>query len=331
MEVMVKHKLFGPTKCHMYSIEWQKRGLPHAHILVWLENRIRPEQIDSIISAELPDPEADPRLFEIVLKNMVHGPCGWLNPRSPCMDEHFKCTKKFPKSFIAETQTGNDGYPLYRRRSPNNGGHATVIEGSDGSQMPIDNSWIVPYCPTLSRMFNAHINVEYCHSVKSIKYICKYINKGGDMAILQRESVNQNDEIAMYQLGRYISSNEAFWRIFSFPIHDRYPTVVHLAVHLENGQRVYFNPDNAAAVVENPPNTTLTAFFELCRSDEFARTLLYADVPRFYTWNQARKVFSRRRRGSKVDGSDCLARDAIGRIYGYITEVATCFFSEFLL
>ncbi|GFV54536.1 ATP-dependent DNA helicase [Trichonephila clavipes] len=48
------------------------------------------------------------------------------------------------------------------------------------------------------------------------------------------------DEINQYHLGRYISSNEAVWRILSFPIHERHPTVVHLAVHLENGQRVYF-------------------------------------------------------------------------------------------
>lgn len=47
------------------------------------------------------------------------------------------------------------------------------------------------------------------------------------------------DEISQYQIGRYVSTNEAIWRIFSFAIHERYPTVVHLAVHLENGQRVY--------------------------------------------------------------------------------------------
>ena len=37
-------------------------------------------------------------------------------------------------------------------------------------QHEIDNGWIVPYCPLLSKTFNAHINVEYCNSVKAIKY-----------------------------------------------------------------------------------------------------------------------------------------------------------------
>lgn len=44
---------------------------------------------------------------------------------------------------------------------------------------------------------------------------------------------------------RYISSNELCWRIFGFPIYDKHPMVVHLAVHLENGQRVYFTEENA--------------------------------------------------------------------------------------
>jgi hypothetical protein len=44
-------------------------------------------------------------------------------------------------------------------------------------------TWIVPYNPVLSKMFQAHINVEWCHSMKSIKYICKYINKGSDQAV----------------------------------------------------------------------------------------------------------------------------------------------------
>jgi hypothetical protein len=43
--------------------------------------------------------------------------------------------------------------------------------------MELDNRWVVPYNPVLSRTFNAHINIEYCNSVKSIKYICKYVNR----------------------------------------------------------------------------------------------------------------------------------------------------------
>lgn len=90
----------------------------------------------------------------------------------------------------------------------------------------------------LSRSFNAHINVEFCRSVKAIKYICKYIHEGSDQATFSLQ--NNNDEVEKYLNVCYKSSSETLWRIFKFPIHKRFPAVVHLTVHLENGQRVYF-------------------------------------------------------------------------------------------
>ena len=65
-------------------------------------------------------------------------------------------------------------------------------------------------------------------------------------------------------MGSYVSSNKAIWRIFSFPNHERRPTVVHLAVHLENGQTVYFTTQNVLQRTIQPPSTTLTSFFSLC-------------------------------------------------------------------
>jgi hypothetical protein len=32
---IVKQRVFGDIRCWIYSIEWQKRGLPHAQILIW--------------------------------------------------------------------------------------------------------------------------------------------------------------------------------------------------------------------------------------------------------------------------------------------------------
>jgi hypothetical protein len=71
------------------------------HILIWLVDKVRPEEIDKIISAEIPDPNVDQELFDIVTTNIVHDPCGTLNIMSPCMDNG-KCTKRFPK----QCQTG---------------------------------------------------------------------------------------------------------------------------------------------------------------------------------------------------------------------------------
>jgi len=47
----------------IYSIEFQKRGLPHAHILIKYANDcLHPSDIDKIISAHIPENEADAAL-----------------------------------------------------------------------------------------------------------------------------------------------------------------------------------------------------------------------------------------------------------------------------
>ncbi|CAE1250966.1 unnamed protein product [Acanthosepion pharaonis] len=38
MDLIHKAQVIGRVKCHMYTVEWQKRGLPHAHILLWLND-----------------------------------------------------------------------------------------------------------------------------------------------------------------------------------------------------------------------------------------------------------------------------------------------------
>lgn len=99
LAVLTKHNLFGPTRCFVSAIEWQKRGLPHSHTLIWLERRLRPDDIDRVISAERPDQAVDPVLHKIITENMIHGPCGVLNTLSPCMVDG-KCTKKYPRALI---------------------------------------------------------------------------------------------------------------------------------------------------------------------------------------------------------------------------------------
>jgi len=110
----------------------------------------------------------------------------------------------------------------------------------------IANQWIiVPYCPLISKIVNPHINVDLCSLVVAVKYILKYIHK--------KKNYHKIEE---YKSGRYMNSNEAMWQIFGFKIHDRYPNVQHLHVHLKNGQHVYFSNDDVEKKVEKPPETT---------------------------------------------------------------------------
>jgi hypothetical protein len=58
---------------------------------------------------------------------MIHGPRGELNIRSPCMNNR-KCSKKYPHKLVKDTQTGDDGYPTYRRRLPDDGGYTAILK-----------------------------------------------------------------------------------------------------------------------------------------------------------------------------------------------------------
>lgn len=239
---------------------------------------IRGDDIDSVVTAEIPDPEADPELYEIVNKHMVHGPCGAHNPSALCM-KNGHCTKEYPKQLRSLTSAENDGYPMYRRRAPADGGRTVKIY-QRGEEVEVDNSWIVPYNPFLSRTFKSHLNVELCMSIQSIKYVLKYVHKGNDRA--SYSLANNNDEVACYRNDRYVSSAEAAWRILNLPLHTRFPSVLELDVHLPAQQTVYYAEHGAEHIAYHPPATTLTAYLQLCQTDDFARTLLYVDVPQYY-------------------------------------------------
>lgn len=51
-------------------------GLPHAHLLVTLAHGHKlstPELLDSVLSAEIPDPDHEADLYELVKAHMIHG------------------------------------------------------------------------------------------------------------------------------------------------------------------------------------------------------------------------------------------------------------------
>ncbi|XP_051176773.1 uncharacterized protein LOC127291617 [Leptopilina boulardi] len=119
MKDIKEKEIFGPILAFVYVIEFQKRGLPHVHLIIFLRNPIRDaETLHKMICAEIPDETKNPELFKIVKQFQVHGPCGKENMNSPCMDPEKKvCTKNYPKPFCSETTYGSKNYPELRRRN----------------------------------------------------------------------------------------------------------------------------------------------------------------------------------------------------------------------
>src|SRR5947207_11502055 len=192
------------------------------------------EFINNIICAEIPDRNTYPDLYDVVVSNMMHGPCGPTHPDSPCMKDG-KCSKKYPRQFCDETISNEDGYPIYRRRE--------VIEGERRKVKVkgvwLDNRWVVPHCPYLSKCYKAHINVEICSSISAFKYLFKYVYKGGDRTTV----VLQNDEIQNFVDACYLCAPEAVWHIFGFKFHHWSPAIQDLQIHLPNEQTMMFNND----------------------------------------------------------------------------------------
>ena len=90
MNDLVKKQIFGRVKAHLYSIEWQKRGLPHVHILLWMAHKVTAEFVDKTVCAEIPNKEKDPKLYDIVTRCMIHGPCIGFDENQPCCHSHKK-------------------------------------------------------------------------------------------------------------------------------------------------------------------------------------------------------------------------------------------------
>jgi hypothetical protein len=338
---------FGKIVSKIHVIEFQKRGLPHAHILLILKQQHKltdPSKIDDVICSEIPS-QNFPKMRELVLKHMIHGPCGDLFPDAPCMING-KCSKRFPKDFCNRTTENENGYPFYRRRSPENGGSfitKTVVRNGKSITYTIDNRWVVAYSPPLLWKVECHVNLEGAASIGCVKYVYKYINKGSDQVMFRIESTKHQsraaakmaakkrnrDEIKMFLDARYLSASEAFWRIFAFPLHETNPSVVRLAVHLPNQQFVVFNSEllgsEAQLALENKRKTTLTQWFAVNRSESKERlseevllapngdsnpssqTILYPDFPEFYSWNNLGKFWKRRKKPKKSN--------AVGRVY----------------
>ncbi|XP_056846795.1 uncharacterized protein LOC130497734 [Raphanus sativus] len=314
-EMMAEFKngvYFPKPAAVVYTIEFQKRGLPHAHILLWLKGvkkEVTAAMIDEYISAEFPDRELDPEGFDLVERHMIHGPCGRLRPRSPCMDKG-ECTKSFPKPFSDHTRIDKSGFVVYRRRGDSG---SFVVKGD----IKLDHRYVVPHNLALLKKYQAHINVEWCCRTSAIKYLFKYITKGVDRAtahLQKKESagiVNQEEkkktsmvnEIDKFLECRYISACEGAWRLFAFPIHHNQPNVVKLPVHLPGEHLMVYDESADLSEVlcrENIDKTMLTAFFEACEIYEEARELTYIEFPSRFVYQSAGKLWAPRQQGEAI-------------------------------
>ncbi|XP_057720315.1 uncharacterized protein LOC130934798 [Arachis stenosperma] len=85
-----EEKNFRKILGYVCTVEFQKRGLLHAHILLFMSNEFKPQtpdDIDKHITAEIPYENERPNLHGAVQNYMVHGPC--VKKRECVLDNKF--------------------------------------------------------------------------------------------------------------------------------------------------------------------------------------------------------------------------------------------------
>jgi hypothetical protein len=96
-----KKYILGCTIAGIYVIEFQKRGLSHAHIFIFFVEDYKlhiGKDVDFMISVEFPNPKTNKLAHETIARCMMHGPCGAVFPNAPCMEDG-KCKKQYPCKF----------------------------------------------------------------------------------------------------------------------------------------------------------------------------------------------------------------------------------------
>ncbi|XP_022868278.1 uncharacterized protein LOC111387902 [Olea europaea var. sylvestris] len=157
--------------------------------------------------------------------------------------------------------------------------------------------------------YDFHINVEVCSSVKTVKYLYKYVYKGHDhIHFTLNKETNEEfiDEISNYQTIRWISPPETMWRIFSFDLFDISPTIISLQLHTKDAQTVTYKETYDLSKVINKDfvyRTMLKEFFRMNISNEKAKTLLYKDFPTYFVWDTSMRIWTPRK-----------SKNVIGRI-----------------
>ena len=120
------------AKALIEVVEFQKRGLPHAHMLITLNRdyAITEEEIQKYCVAKIPEMnnERDYDLWRQVTTKMIHQPCGVFNPVASCCKRNGKCEKYYPMEYTTQSYFDSDGKAIYRRLSPEDGGQTAYIQ-----------------------------------------------------------------------------------------------------------------------------------------------------------------------------------------------------------
>ncbi|XP_060519139.1 uncharacterized protein LOC132697601 [Cylas formicarius] len=290
MRDLTERQILGKIEGYVVRVEFQKRGAPHAHILLYLSREDVPvsgEDVDRVIYARWPEP-SDGNGFEslrhLVNTFMIHNKCD-IEPenveqeiddndeeeeqegeigvensrvrRPPCWTVVDRCRWKYPKQQISSTVFKIEKQILYRR----------------------------PPCVCFfNRQQNRFVGNEF-----------GTLRRKPDPANIQCVEMQVNtidwNEAAAFLKIRYIGPHEAVYRILGNGIFHISHTIEKLPVHLEGEACEIYREGDEVAVVERGERSKLVAWFELNAAEEATgRRRFYVDIVKTHSWRQGRWV-----------------------------------------
>jgi len=219
----------------VYSTEWQKGDLPHAHIACRLniDTAIQPmatlmDQLglmEKIISAKMPSRD-EPHYHQVVAFMQHPDVCkSCLKHFKGCAPGEKRCRFRFPKPVNEHARVDMKGFPVYAR------GPSDVR--------------IVPHNPRSLEEFNCHINFEFTflsmHFAYLYSYLCKGVDRGGFRIS------DQVNEISAHRKARFLSPAEVVYKTLGFNVNFRDPPVVVCPIHLPRGRQSEYGEQNVAS------------------------------------------------------------------------------------
>ena len=322
LEKMLKDNALGTYQAMVRVVEYQKRGLPHLHLLLWVAKEHKPKSasiFDMAVSCQLPDPETQKDLYNLVSEQMMHTKCDTV-PSARCKvpgpDGNARCKQRYPKNFRKDTLASETGMYSCGMR-PDNEITSAVAEkdqaraaklAKEGKTHPScrDNRYVVPYNIVFLIKFMSHFNIEAVGSPVVIRYLFKYLFKDEETAnvkvSLPDGEKNKTDECMSYLTGMHIGSLEAIGYLLGTKMRYIDPGVVRLDVHLSGQQRLYYFPGKEADALDKAKDTTLTAWFangnaKRDPSSEFQgiQYLNYITVPEYFSFSREEAAWKLRK------------------------------------
>ncbi|PNX72649.1 ATP-dependent DNA helicase PIF1, partial [Trifolium pratense] len=111
------------------------------------------------------------------------------------------------------------------------------------------------------------------------------------------------DEIKRFYDCRYLSPAEAVWRTFAFDIHQKFPAVIRLSIHLENQQLVKYDDNSSLHNVvryREMMDTMFLAWFNANLEYEEGRNLTYSEFPSKFVYHQKERRWEPRKKGFSI-------------------------------